>query len=164
MSSASIKVAFENGVHVIRLSGDVRLSQCPALENYVVGLLSHSRFNNLLIDLSQAEGLDSTTLGQLAKISILCRERFGITPTIASPNKSITKLLLSMGFDEVFHIIRDSFVSEGEFCDWVVETWDEEEARQQVVSAHRVLMSLNDKNKNEFRELVDSLESGCSGH
>ena len=75
----------------------------------------HSRFTNVLIDLSQAEGIDSTTLGQLAKISILCRERFGITPTIASPNKSITKLLLSMGFDEVFHIIRDSLLAKASF-------------------------------------------------
>lgn len=162
MSSASIQVAFYKGVHVIRLNGDVRLNLCPALENYVEDILSHTQFDNLLIDLSCTQGIDSTSLGQLAKIAIECRERFGLTPTIASPNKSMTKLLLSMGFSDVFHIIRDSFISEAEFFDWVAETWDEEEAREQVISAHRVLMSLNDKNKTEFRELVDSLESGCS--
>ena len=37
-----------------------------------------------------------------------------------------------------------------------------DQAREQVIAAHRVLMSLNDKNKNTFKELVDSLESDRS--
>ena len=95
----------------------------------------------------------------MAKISIVCREKFGITPTIASPNPGITRILMSMGFDQVFHIMDEPFEDEAEFCEWVAESLDEDTAREQVISAHRVLMNLNDKNKDAFRELVDSLES-----
>ena len=45
------------------------------------------------------------------------------------------------------------------FREWAADAVDEDKAREQVISAHRVLMSLNDKNKDAFRELVDSLES-----
>ena len=160
MTSGSVEVAFEQGMHVIRLSGDVRLNLCSALESYVDDILTKGGFDNLVIDVSNADGVDSTTLGQLAKISILCREKFGITPTISSPNPGITRILLSMGFDQVFHIVDTEIADDAGFREWVAETVDEECAREQVIEAHKVLMSLNDKNKETFRELVDTLEAG----
>lgn len=162
MNSGKVQVAFCKGVHVIRLIGDVRLNLCSALEQYINEVLARPGFSNVLIDLSQAEGVDSTTLGQLAKISILCRETHNITPTIFSPNAGITRILMSMGFDQVFHILEEPFVDEADFCEWVAGTLTEDQAREQVISAHRVLMSLNDKNKDAFRELVDTLESDRS--
>ncbi len=160
MTSGKVQVAFCKGVHVIRLIGDVRLNLCSALEHYLDDILKAPDFKQVLIDLSQTEGIDSTTLGQIAKISILCRDRFGFMPTIASPNSGITRILLSMGFDQVFHIIQEPFTDEADFREWAADAVDEDKAREQVISAHRVLMSLNDKNKDAFRELVDSLESG----
>ena len=160
--SGKVKVAFSGGVDVIRLSGDVRLNVCPALAQYLTQRLNRPDFSNLVIDLTYAEGIDSTALGQLAKISIECQERFQFLPSIVSPNEGITHLLLSMGFDEVFHIMHEPFASEMEFEEWISQRMNEAEARAQVISAHRVLMSLNDKNNDEFRELVDSLESNCN--
>jgi len=160
MTSGSVEVAFEQGTHVIRLVGDVRLNLCSALETYVDDILRKGGFDNIVIDLAGAEGVDSTTLGQLAKISILCREEFDITPTISSPNDGITRILLSMGFDQVFHIVDTEISDDASFQQWVADCVDEECAREQVIDAHKVLMSLNDKNKETFRELVDTLEAG----
>lgn len=160
--SGKIQVAFVGDTHVIKLSGDVRLNLCTGLEKYINEIIATPNFSNVVIDLSQAQAIDSTTLGQLAKISILCREHFQLTPTIASPNAAITRLLLSMGFDQVFHIINQSFTDEIQFEEWLTESMDEEEGRLKVIEAHRVLMSLNDKNKSEFHDLVYSLES--EGH
>lgn len=162
--TGKIQVACIKNVHVIRLSGDVRLNVCPALEKYLSDVLNRPDVSNLLIDLSHAEGIDSTALGQLAKISILCQERFHFLPSISSPNPGITRLLLSMGFDKVFHLMHEPFTDEAEFQEWVAETMNEGEAREQVITAHRVLMGLNDKNNQEFRELVDTLESDSHCH
>jgi len=159
MTSGIVEVAFEEGVHVIRLSGDVRLNLCSTLERYVDDFLARGHFHNVMIDLAQAEGVDSTTLGQLAKISILCRDHFDVTPTISSPNPGITRILLSMGFDQVFHIVDNEIEDDARFERWVVESVDEECAREQVIEAHKILMSLNDKNAETFRELVDTLEA-----
>lgn len=160
MTSGIVEVAFEEGVHVVRLSGDVRLNLCSTLERYVDEFLTKGNFHNVIVDLESAEGVDSTTLGQLAKISILCRDHFDITPTISSPNPSITRILLSMGFDQVFHIVDSAIPDEACFERWAAESVDEECAREQVIEAHKVLMSLNHKNKETFRELVDTLEAG----
>lgn len=159
MISGDIQVAFHRETHVIRLLGDVRLNLCSSLEDYVADMMEGAPFTNVMIDLTHAEGLDSTTLGQIAKISIICREKFDIMPTITSPNPGITQILLSMGFDQVFHIIDEPFEDESGFCRWVSQAVTEDVAREQVISAHKVLMSLNEKNKNEFQELIDCLES-----
>ncbi|WP_430462437.1 STAS domain-containing protein [Thalassolituus sp. LLYu03] len=162
MNSGKVEVAFCRGIHVIRLKGDVRLNLSSALEQYINEVLTKPGFSNVVIDLSEADGVDSTTLGQMAKVSILCREQHNITPTISSPNPGITKILMSMGFDQVFHIIDEPFTDEAHFCEWVAGALTEDQARDQVISAHRVLMSLNEKNKDAFRELVDTLESDRS--
>ena len=159
MTSGRVQVAYNKGIHVIRLSGDVRLNLCSALSHYLDDILGQQDFKHVLVDLSQAEGVDSTTLGQIAKISILCRDRHAVMPTIASPNPSITRILLSMGFDQVFNIINEPFTDECSFREWAAEAVSEDEVREQVISAHRVLMDLNDNNKDAFRELVSSLES-----
>lgn len=159
MTSGEVFAAFVNGVHVLRLTGDVRLNLCSAFEHYLNDILKRSDFSNVVIDLSNAEGVDSTTLGQIAKIAIICRERFGITPTIASPNASITRILLSMGFDQVFHIVDQAFTAEVDFEQWVAGSIDEDEAREQIIAAHKILMSMNDENVNTFKALVDSLEA-----
>ena len=158
-TSGTIEVAFFGGAHVIRLSGDVRLNLCTTLDRYVNEILRGTDYDNVIIDLSAAEGLDSTTLGQIAKIAILSRERFGIVPTITSLDPGITRILLSMGFDQVFHIVDKAISDQAEFREWAVDTLNEDCAREQVISAHKTLMSLNDKNKEEFRHLVDVLES-----
>lgn len=154
-----IQVALLDDVHVIKLSGDIRLNICPALENYLEELLLQPHLKNLVIDLGDVHGIDSTALGQLAKISIRTQERFHFLPSIAGPNSSVARLLESMGFTKVFHIMKESYASEAEFEEWVAEAMSEDQARQQVIAAHRVLMSLNDKNKAEFRELVNTLEA-----
>ncbi|APR67088.1 MAG: STAS domain-containing protein [Thalassolituus sp.] len=162
MTSGRVQVAFHQRMHIIRLLGDVRLNLCSTLERYLDDILARPDFDNVIVDLSAADGVDSTTLGQIAKISILCRDRFGIVPTISSPNPGITRILLSMGFDQVFHIVDEPFKDEASFQEWVADSLCEDEAREQVIAAHRVLMSLNEKNKNTFKELVDSLESDRS--
>ncbi|WP_221798559.1 STAS domain-containing protein [Oceanobacter mangrovi] len=162
MTAGQIEVAQQEGVQIIRLQGDVRLNLCTAFERYIKDELSEKPFNNILIDLSGAEGIDSTSLGQLAKIAILGRQRYGIMPTVYSPRSGITRILMSMGFDAVFHIIEAPFNNEAEFREWVDDTIDEEQAREHVISAHRVLMDLNETNRQTFSELVETLE--CSKH
>lgn len=159
-----IQVAFLDEVHVIKLCGDIRLNICPALEEYLEELLNQPKLSNIVIDLTDVKAIDSTALGQLAKISIRTQERFHFMPSLAGPNANIARLLESMGFQTVFHIMKESYVDEADFEEWVAAAMSEDEARLQVIAAHRVLMNLNDKNKAEFRELVNTLEAEQNCH
>ena len=154
-----IQVGQQSGVQIIRLQGEVRLTLCPAFERYISDVLENTEYDNVLIDLSGIEMIDSSALGQLARIAMVSQRRFQIKPTIYSPDPSTTRLLESMGFDEVFFLIQETCENSALFSEWVADTMSEEEARQQVINAHKVLMSLNENNYQTFCSLVESLES-----
>lgn len=159
MQSGKIEVANNDGTYVVKLSGDVRLNLCSALEGYLDEMFLDEAFETVLIDLSDAEGVDSTTLGQLAKISIISQEKFGLIPTIISPREDITRILLSMGFDKVFYLIGDVPDEISDLNELTCEKVNEELMRDKVIDAHEILMSLNEDNKNTFQELVDCLQT-----
>lgn len=154
-----IQVGEQSDVQIIRLVGEVRLTLCPAFERFIADVLEGSDYNNVLIDLSDVEMIDSSALGQLAKIAMASQRHRSIKPTLYSPDPSITRLLESMGFDEVFHIIQDVCHNTTRFSEWVADTMSEEEARDRVIEAHKVLMSLNETNYQTFCNLVESLEN-----
>lgn len=159
MNPGKIEVANNDGVYVIKLSGDVRLNLCSTLESYLDQMFLNAEFKTVLVDLSDAEGVDSTTLGQLAKISIVSQDKFGLIPTIISPREDITRILLSMGFDRVFYIIGEVPTQISDLDELSCEQLDEEQMREKVIAAHEILISLNEDNKNTFQELVDCLQS-----
>jgi len=158
MNPGKIEVASSRGIYVIKLSGDVRLNLCSSLERYVDDMFESKEFKTVLIDLSEAEGVDSTTLGQLAKISILCRENHGLVPSIITPREDITRILLSMGFDKVFYLIGEVPAHISELDELRCDQVGEDEMKAKVIEAHKILMSLNEHNREAFSELVDSLE------
>lgn len=159
MLQGKIEVANNDGTYVIKLSGDVRLNLCSALETYLDNMFLDAVFKTVLIDLSAADGVDSTTLGHLAKISIQCQDQFGFIPSIISPREDITRILLSMGFDRVFYILGEMPEQISDLNELTCEHVNEELMRSKVIAAHEILMSLNDDNKNAFQELVDCLQT-----
>ncbi|MEH6448911.1 MAG: STAS domain-containing protein [Oleispira sp.] len=159
MQQGKIEVANKCGIYVIKLSGDVRLNLCSALERYLDDMFLAEDFKTVLVDLSDAEGVDSTTLGQLAKISIISKDKFGLVPSIITPRADITRILLSMGFDKVFYLIGDIPEHISDLNELACEQVNEELMRDKVITAHKILMSLNEDNKNAFQELVDCLQA-----
>jgi anti-anti-sigma factor len=159
MNPGKIEVAANSGVYVIKLSGDVRLNMCSALEQYLDQMFVDPEFKTVLIDLSEAEGVDSTTLGQLAKISIVSQQKYNLIPSIITPRRDITRILLSMGFDKVFDLLGGQKEEWDGFKELTCPIEDEEQIRIKVIAAHEILMSLNEDNKNTFQELVDCLQN-----
>ncbi len=163
MSSGHILVAEHKGIYVIKLVGDVRLTLCVSFDQFIAGLFAGERFKPVVFDLRQAEGIDSTTLGLMAKISLGSRERGLENPVVVAQSPSIERLLISMGFEDIFKIMTGQASSFTETDDVngldLTELVDDEgsvEAR--VLEAHQILMELNVPNKVKFRELVEALQ------
>ncbi|MBT4441715.1 MAG: STAS domain-containing protein [Oceanospirillaceae bacterium] len=161
MLKGRILVVDHDGTHVLKFLGDVRLTLCPALDQYLDNIFNSRHFKTILIDLTDTQGIDSTSLGMLAKMSIRMKKQMGFVPTLVSVNDNITRVLLSMGFDKVFVLVKQldedlepmQELAEGDFSDLSVQ--------QKVLEAHRTLMGMNQKNHQEFKNLVDVLESQC---
>ena len=164
VASGEILVADHNGVYVIRMSGDVRLTLCVSFDQYIEDLISRKSFFTVLFDMSDVQGMDSTTLGLVAKLAVKSVEHKQMKPWIICNDPNIQRLLTTMGLDEVCELMdappadyceNSAFVSLPE--DHSVA---EDLVKAKVLESHCVLMGLNESNRATFQDLVHTLKCG----
>jgi len=158
VTDGQVLAAHENGAYVLRFVGDVRLTLCASIEDYVAQMLDDPGFRSVWVDLCDAEGLDSTTLGQLAKLALAVYERYHFRPALFCCDAGINRLLRSMGLDRLFEMNEKTCCAPG--CDQAIPMvpGNEDAVRQQVLEAHRVLMGVSAENRARFSDLVSTLE------
>jgi anti-anti-sigma factor len=153
----NILAAEHAGHYVLKMSGDVRVNLCAMIDEYLESMFSDEQFCAVILDLTEVKGVDSTTLGLMAKLALQTHKLIGDYPVLFSPNASITRLLHSMGFDSIF-VIREQVGKQEDWSVLPVVPADEDNIRGRVIMAHRTLMSLNETNREDFSELVNTLE------
>lgn len=158
MSSGTIQFAEQNGTFVLKFIGEVRLTLCSVLDATIQRIFNASNFSAIVIDLTETHNIDSTTLGLMAKLSILSRQKTGLLPTVVTTHPDITRLLNSMGFEQVFNIVNQPMACPDCLTDLPTQDQSEEVVKAKVLEAHRILMDLNDSNREAFRDLVSALE------
>ena len=156
-----ILVARKDGVYLMKFVGDVRVTLCATVDSFLESMFLDKRFKSVVVDLTKTVGIDSTSLGILAKLSIQARQKFGYTPTLVSTNPDITRLLKSVGFEDVFHIVEQPIANQEQLGELPGRDASEEDVRKRVLEAHRALVSLNESNREVFQDLVKTLEAGC---
>lgn len=159
MRPGQILVADHDGVYVIKMVGDVRLTLCISFDQFIDNMLNQANFSTVLFDLSDAEAIDSTTLGLMAKISLQGQDRHGVNPVVLSTNPSINRLLETMGFHDIFTIVSELQTPVHPEHALVAEVTEESQVKDKVLEAHKILMGLNRENRETFRNLVKMLES-----
>ena len=158
MSSGTIKFAEQDGTFILKFIGEVRLTLCSALDATIQRMFNASNFSAIVIDLTEAYNIDSTTLGLMAKLSILSRQTTGLLPTVVTTHPDITRLLSSMGFEQQFNTVILPLPCPDCLTDLPEQDQSEEVVKAKVLEAHRILMDLNDSNRKAFRDLVSALE------
>ena len=143
----------------MKLVGDVRLRLGAAVDEFLDRMFQDQKFRSVVVDLSATEGIDSTALGVLARLSTQARKRRAFTPTLISTRADITRLLETMGFDDIFHIVEEPLDDVRELGDLPRSNLSAEDLRNRVLEAHRALMSLNAGNHGQFEDLVAMLEA-----
>ncbi len=158
--AGKIMVGEQDGVYLLKLEGDVRVTLCISAEGFFEKMFDDAGFRSVLVDLTQAHAIDSTSLGILAKLSIESQRRHGVVPTLVVTSADLERLLQASGFGDVFHMVTEPL----EHADQLGElppspTLDEASLRHKVIEAHRTLMSLNEANRDAFKDLVAALEA-----
>jgi len=158
MSTGSIYYAVQSGCYVLKCVGDVRLTLCSSLDCHLETVLDGQPLQDIVIDLTEAEGVDSTTLGLIAKLAVRAAKMGLPKPALVSTNEDITRVLYSMGFDCVFMLMDALPVSASDLktLPWVAES--DARMRERIISAHEVLMDLNEANREAFQDLITALE------
>ena len=162
MSDGKIQCAEYGDTFILKCIGEVRLTFCSAVNEVIEKILKTHAFKSIVIDLTEVISIDSTTLGLLAKLSILSKRKYGMLPTLASTNPDVSRVLESMGFNQVFNLVHTATPCPECLDDLPEQDQSEELVKARVLEAHRILMSLNQSNRDEFRDLVSALESSSA--
>lgn len=161
MSNGRVLMASHQGKYVIKLTGDVRMALCTTIDTCLNTMVNDPKFSSVTVDVTEAQGIDSTSLGLLAKISRLSTPVMGHIPLLISSHPDITRIIESMGFrDRVFTIVSDTeMVQASRLHEADIQPLDESVATERVLEAHKILMSLNENNRQAFKELVECIEN-----
>jgi anti-anti-sigma factor len=158
VSKGRILAAEHDGAYALKLVGDVRVDLCASIDDYFDHMFENPDFESVLVDLCEAEGIDSTTLGLLAKLALRVRKHCGLRPAIYSSDSGINRLLASMAFNKLFDIREEACDSTDDISEIPSVNADPASAREKVIEAHRILMDISDENKARFRDLLAVLE------
>jgi len=160
VEKCKILVGAHNGVYLIRMEGDVRLTLCASLSRYIDGIFHDRSAKNVLVDLLGAKGVDSTTLGLLAKLALFSAKHFGVKPTLFCTDDAILRTLEAMSLDGLFVVIksRPPSSTQVDMVEMRCDDAGEEEIRRQVLAAHQLLIKLNPECEHEFIDLIRTLE------
>ncbi len=155
---SKILFAEYQGTHVLKFIGDIRVNLAPTISAYLEKIGTHKE-KAIVLDLKATTCMDSTCLGLLAKIAIGSMTALGSQPTLVTTNPDVTRVIDSMGFDQIFLLVR----TDEPTCDQAIElptrVMNEEQLKEQVLEAHKTLMKLNKHNEECFRDLVTALEA-----
>ena len=158
--NGKILVGDHNGVYVIRFEGDVRVTLSASFDRYLDAILNNENLQSVLIDLSAASAIDSTSLGVLARLSLAVKKQRNQVPTLVCNSVDILRILNNMGFDDIFVMVSHCETLENSLAELPVSAdLDEAALRDRVIEAHKVLMALNEENHNTFKDLVSALEA-----
>lgn len=164
MDDGKVLYGSHDGVQVLRFLGHITYTLAPSVSRFLDNLFSGAPLTGFVIDLKEALSLDSTSLGLLARIANRMRERGGRRVTIISNQEDINEVLLNMGFDHVFDIVGDCATPIAEAQPLPIERADQGILSRTVLEAHRTLMALNERNRNQFADVVNLLEQqGADG-
>ena len=159
MKSGEILYAQRGEDYILKFVGDVRLTLCSTLDKQLVTILSCASIANIVIDLTETEGIDSTSLGLIAKLAVKAQQRNIAPPMLVSTNPDVTSILLSMGFDHIFLLLDRLPTSPCDLKQLPLVQESEHLIAQRIIEAHKVLMDLNDTNRQAFKDLVSTLEN-----
>ena len=150
--------ASHDGVQVLRFVGEIRHPLGPLLERFL-DQLTKEKPQGLVIDLGETQIIDSTCLGLLARAAMRLRNQGSCKATVVSPRADITDVLRSMSFDRLLNIVGEMPI--GHLEERLLNTTsacNDDALLLTVLRAHRTLMSLSERNRLQFKDVVQILE------
>jgi anti-anti-sigma factor len=160
MPNGHVTHAEREGFHVLRYFGRVDYMLATSINRFADRMIEKGNVGGLIFDLTEAENLDSTNLGLLARIAERVQKAGGGKSVIVSTSDNINCVLRSMSFDRMFEIVTDptDFATPSE-DEIEPEAQSQEELLNTMLDAHRKLVSMSEADRLQFQDVVACLES-----
>jgi anti-anti-sigma factor len=159
MSDGRARYACENGIWFLNLSGELRHTLSPAVNALLDRAFAAHDTAQFLVDLSDAESIDSTCLGTLARIANWAGDHAAPQPVIVTPNEDITETLRAVCFDRLFDLRGSRPDDAGRLTDVPARDVDAGELSDLILDVHRRLCAIDARNATAFKDVVQALEN-----
>ncbi len=160
--SCIIKSGFKDNLLKIKIEGNATWENAHYFLNFLQKLIDEGK-NKVLIDLSECNFLDSTYFGVLVELFESCEEKKNAEIYIANANESVLEEMRQLGLDQIVKFADEMQIKEFEGIDTTEQYFEDNYSRiqkaKQILKAHQRLESLNEKNKEEFKDVISSLKS-----
>ncbi len=163
MTAGQAYYAQQDNTYIIKLVGDIRYTMSCSVDEFLEQLFTTSDYNDMVIDLSEIECIDSTSLGLLAKVANFMRDRFTRRITLISAKPDITQLLDNVGFSQIFDIRHDGAMPVDTMHRLRVMEPNKAELTKTMFEAHQALSDVNDRNQEVFKDVVEALRNKLAG-
>jgi len=157
MEINEILFTFQKNICFIKFVGETRYDDCGMLNSFVNKTISENKCENFLFDLTESTYIDSTTLGIIARTGNYVVNKGQHKPIIFSTNNDINIVLNAMGFEDAFVIINDK-VKDIKFDSMNKKELNNKEKSEMLLSAHKTLSEMNEKNFETFKNVVKYME------
>ena len=153
-----ILYAIYSDILFIKLEGNIRYTRSSDFNRFIDQIFQDEGFNDILFDLTESTGIDSTNLGLLVKVAKLMTKNYNKKTTIVSTCDEINEILLGLGFDKIFIIVseQDPIPENLHRIPEITET--EKGTAKIMLEAHKRLMDLNEENVEKFKNVVEFLQ------
>jgi len=142
-----------------KLTGTLKYTTCGHFDTFLDSFLSNaSDVEKAVIDLTEADFLDSTNLGFLAKIAQFMLDKNGSRTTIYCTSPDVNKTLRSVGFDDIFDMVESKSELNEEFGIIDPDEFEQKNKTLMMIDAHKCLMNINEKNQKTFKDVVSLME------
>ena len=153
-----------NGVQVLHYVGDIRYTLSLALDACIKRLLRGRELRGFVVDLSAADGIDTTNLGILARLA-RAMQRLGLPKVMVVSNRpAINEILEGMGLDRVFQMVSSSGVALERMREIPDISSDDTAMSRLLLEAHRALLDLSEQNKDQLKDVVEVFQSAVIRH
>ena len=152
----------QGDIYILKLVGDVRYTMGCALGDFLNDLFARADYDDIVVDLTEAHSIDSTSLGLLARIANFNRERFHHKTTLLSSNVDVNQVLDNLGFYEIFNIRDTGETISATLRQLAIHDPTKDELTRIVYEAHRTLSELNPQNREAFKCVVENLRAKVS--
>ncbi len=150
--------ALEGSRCFLKLEGRLTYQICAPFDSFCCALTENSLVTEVIVDLCDAEYLDSTNLGILAGLAEYQLRKSGTKPCVCISGGDLRTILESMGLEEIMKL--NETPASGPSIPYR-EIQAVSEVRRNLSSlmyaSHKTLSDLNERNRNSFASLLDLL-------
>lgn len=163
MNPGQVHYAVTENRAFLKLSGVIRHPLSQRINVAVGRMFAKVTVQGVVVDLQEAEFIDSTCLGLLARVATRCLELDCERPILVSTQPEVNRVLRGMGFDRVFVLVENpaaptTGLSDAAELAGICRRPDP----QIVLDAHRALCDMNEHNRHLFQNVIEQLTADAA--